>query len=123
MARQAVNVAPEIRGAVMRAFGIVEGSRRAQKYSGKSMSEIFAEMIEEGQVKEVVDMAAKFTPKEMLIDVQGNLKVDTASFDPNLLKEVFSGSGITETTTGAIQSSNTLEAPERPPMVGIPQSS
>ena len=119
----AVQIAPEIRGAVMRGLKIVEGSKEHRQYAGMSLSEIFADMIMDGKVKDVIDMASKFTPKEMLIDVQGQISVDTAAFDPNLLKEVFSGSGITETITPEIQGSDTLETAERPTMVGLPQPS
>ncbi len=121
--RGAVEIAPAVRGAVMRSLKIVEGSKKQKQFAGMSLSEIFAEMIMDGQVKEVIDMASKFTPKEMLIDVQGGLTINTNEIPLDLMKEVFDGQGIDEGSPPAIQSVDTVEATERPTMVSFSQPS
>jgi hypothetical protein len=87
--RGAVQIAPEIRGAAIRALKIVEESTAGKKYSGMSLSEIFASMIEEGDVLRVIDAVSKFTPKELLMEVEGKVSV---SVNTNLLTEEVIGS-------------------------------
>lgn len=122
----AVEIAPQIRGAVMRAFKLVENSKQDRKYAGMSLSEIFADLIHEGQIKDVIDMAGKFTPKEHLIDVDGSITLDTAQLPTAAIREVFSGSGIESGAEGAVvavQGSDPVEATERPTVRSLPQSS
>ena len=121
-----MQIAPKIRGAAMRALQIVEGSKLDRKYAGMSLSEIFADMIMDGEVETVINMISKFTPKEMLIDVDGSIKVDTSGFNPEQLKEVFSvdePTALPGTARDAVevQGSDPVETPSRATVRSIPQ--
>jgi hypothetical protein len=80
----------------MRALKIVEGmdspkyerNRDRWPYAGKSLSEIFAEMIATGDVKTAIELVSKFVPKEHLVDLETTTR-HAITFDSADLAYVF----------------------------------
>ena len=108
----ATDIAPLVRGSFGRGLKINQEMLTKDKhgpYAGMSLSDIFARMIAEGNVTEVINAVSKFTPKELLIDVEGQISFDTAALTPIQLQEVFSGTTI-EGTASEVQGGNTLAA-------------
>lgn len=79
-AKSRANVMPDIRGGLKRFM-----LQQAQK--GKPISEMWADLYEQ-DVKSFFQMAVAVHPKELMIEVDGNIKIDTPNIDSNQLKEV-----------------------------------
>ena len=98
---------------------------KAKHEDGMPMSDIWAELWEADKFK-TMDLVMKIIPKELIVDVSGEIKLDTSGFNPEQLKEVFSvdePTALPGTARDAVevQGSDPVETPSRATVRSIPQ--
>jgi hypothetical protein len=105
-----VDLMPQIRGGAKRALMIMEED-------GRPLSTIWVEMFEEDPFKAMQLMIAAH-PKEMQMNIDGSITMDTTTMTPDLIREVFNAPDTAlpepsrpDSDAAEVQGGDTLETP------------